>query len=213
MYDTDEEQIEAMKKWWLENGNMVIGAIFFAVVAYFGMSFYNNSVESQKEEASSAYQDLLEMTTDSAEMTDDLLTEINQQITVIKKDHEKSTYAIYAALYSAKLAIEAKNLDQAAAELNWALDQSVDSNITQLIQLRLARVEFARGNSVVALKLLSNESGKQLVGFEEVRGDILLAQGDVQEAKAAYQKAWDAAAEENLQRPILEMKLNDLATD
>jgi len=213
VYDTDEEQIEALKRWWMDNGNMLIGSLLVAVIAYFGINFYKGTQLEQKEAASAVYQDLVELATETDELAGDMLIETSDKISALKQDHADSTYAIYASLFSAKLAVESNDLDLAASELNWALDQSPPISLQQLIQLRLARVEFARGNDVAALKLLSNESGQQKVGFEEVRGDILLSQDDIEGARVAYQTAFDAAVESNLRRPVLEMKLNDLAAN
>lgn len=213
MYDTDEEQIEALKRWWMENGNMLIGSLLIAVIAYFGINFYKDTQLEQKEAASAVYQDLVELATETDQLSGEMLIEAKDKVSALKKDHADSTYAIYAALYSAKLAVESGDLDLAASELNWSLDQKLPEGLMQLIQLRLARVEFARGNEGAALKLLANESGLQKVGFEEVRGDILLSQGDVDGARIAYQSAFDAAMAANMQRPVLEMKLNDLAAN
>jgi len=213
VYDTDEEQIEALKKWWMANGNMLIGGLLIAVIAYFGINFYKDTRLAQKEAASSVYQSLVELATETQSLSGDKLAEANASISTLKKDYADSTYAIYASLYSAKLAVESGDLDLAASELNWALDQKIPVSLQQLIQLRLARIEFARGNEGAALKLLSNESGQQKVGFEEVRGDILLSQGDTDGARLAYQNAFEAAQAANLQRPVLEMKLNDLVAN
>lgn len=206
MYDTEEEQIEALKKWWQENGNYLIGAFILGVAGYFGATFYNQSALEKKESASAAYQELVTVVTESAENED----AVSQLVGELKQQHGDSTYAVYGALYAAKLAVEDGQLDNAAAELNWALDQNVSKSLMEVIQLRLARIEFARGNTEAALKLLDSPDVQQVVGFEEVRGDILLSQGNLEAARNAYSKALEAARAGNMQRPLLEMKLNDL---
>ena len=210
MYDTDEEQIEALKGWWQENGNKLIAAILVFALAYVGITTYRSSVQTGKEEASVAFQDLVELTlvADAGDNVD--FAAIAAQIDTLKTEHGKSVYATYAALYGARFAVVKGDLKAAASELNWAVDQNTDKNLESLIQLRLARVEFALGNSDIALKLLSGEGGSQQVAFDELRGDILLSQGDVDGARTAYQKASELAATGTQPRPVLEMKLNDL---
>ncbi len=210
MYDTDEEQIEALKTWWQENGNMLIAALLVFAVAYFGITTYRSSVQTAKEDASVAFQSLVNLTSEADAGGDVNFDAIAAQIDTMKRDHGKSTYATYAALFGARYAVLEGDLEAATAELNWAADQNKDSNLDSLIQLRLARLEFARGNDVAALKTLSEDGASQQVGFDELRGDILLSQGDVAGARAAYQAAWDGAAKGTQPRPILEMKLNDL---
>lgn len=210
MYDTDEEQIEALKGWWQENGNMLIVALLVFAVAYFGITTYRNSAQTSKEEASVAFQSLVNLTSAADAGGDVQFDAIAAQIDVIKREHGKSTYATYAALFGARYAVLQGDLETATAELNWAADQNKNSNLESLIQLRLARIEFSRGNNVVALKILSGDGASQQVGFDELRGDILLSQGDVAGARLAYQSAWELAANGTQARPILDMKLNDL---
>jgi predicted negative regulator of RcsB-dependent stress response len=213
VYDTDEEQIEALKGWWQENGNKLIAAILVFALGYFGITTYRSSVQTGKETASTAFQNLVNITTDvDADAGNDIdYAAIDAQIDLLKVEHGKSVYATYAALFGARFAVSKGDLEAAASELNWALDQNKDPVLESLIQLRLARVEFARDNAETALKLLSADGGSQQVAFDELRGDILLSKGDVDGARAAYQTAWDAASEGTQPRPVLEMKLNDLS--
>ena len=45
----------------------------------------------------------------------------------------------------------------------------------------------------------------------ELKGDILLAQGKIDEARAAYQAAVDLSADQGINNPYLKIKLDDLA--
>ena len=47
--------------------------------------------------------------------------------------------------------------------------------------------------------------------FEELRGDIMLTQGDRAAARQAYQKAIEAGNEAAANRELLQQKLDDLA--
>ena len=207
MYDTDEEQIEAMKKWWLQNGNMLIVAILVSALGYFGFSYYKSSMLESKESASASYQQLLNIATVP---TSDLDTEaVARQIDLIRADHGKSVYAVYAALFGAKFAVESDDLELAASYLNWALENNDNAELDKMVRMRLARVETARGNHSAGLRLIADDAGKFVSGFAEIRGDILMEQGNVDQARQAYELALEAAPDAD--RPVLQMKLNDLA--
>ena len=44
-YETEEEQIEALKDWWRENGNSLLIGVAVALVAVFGFRGWQTSVQ------------------------------------------------------------------------------------------------------------------------------------------------------------------------
>lgn len=212
MYDTDEEQIEALKAWWNKNGNFIITAIIVFIVGYFGLNFYKNSIQNAKEAASDVYQELVEINTSGPELDAANKEKALNVIAMLKADHGDTTYALFGALQAAKLAVEADDLETAKTELQWAMDAKPEQGLEAVIRQRLARVTFALGDADAALALLdAPEPGAHVVGYEEIKGDILLSQGKTDDARAAYQKAMDAAKTNEFNRPVLEMKLDNLA--
>lgn len=207
MYDTEEEQIEAIKKWWNTYGNLVIGALLVGLIAYFGWTFYQNSNRSEQEAASAVYANLLDLVQDQQSQA----SEREALIETLKTEFSGSTYAVYAALHAAKDAVNQDNLDQALTELNWAIDHADDS-IKPVVQVRKARVQFAQNELDAALGTLNAISAE---GFEvtvnELRGDILNAQGDSDAARTAYQTAYDESQQQGIDSRYLKMKLDDLA--
>lgn len=206
MYDTEQEQIEAIKKWWSGYGNYVIGAVLVGLVVFFSWTFYKNATQSKLEAASTLYDDLM-----SAVENDDADT-VNARIDNLKSDYSDTIYGVYAALQGAKQAVDSGDLVSAASELEWALDNADDS-LAPVVHLRLARVHYAAENYAAALAELDAIDRE---GFEvpshELRGDILLGQGDVEAARSAYQTALEESAQQGVNVPYLQMKLNDLAT-
>ena len=54
LYDTEEQQVEAIKDWWKENGKSVIlGAVIG--LGLFGWRYYQDSVTTAQETASESY--------------------------------------------------------------------------------------------------------------------------------------------------------------
>ncbi|MEX1237520.1 MAG: tetratricopeptide repeat protein, partial [Pseudomonadales bacterium] len=59
MAETDEEQIEAIKKWWDENGKSILIGIVLALGGVFGYQAWDNHVRETGEAASALYEDML----------------------------------------------------------------------------------------------------------------------------------------------------------
>ena len=58
-YRTEEEQVEAIKRWWSENGKGVIAAVVIGVLGSVGWQSWQDRQVSQAEAASGIYQELL----------------------------------------------------------------------------------------------------------------------------------------------------------
>ncbi len=57
-YRTEEEQVEALKAWWDENGRSIVVAIVIALAAGFGWQGWKSQQEGQAEAASDMTQDM-----------------------------------------------------------------------------------------------------------------------------------------------------------
>ena len=91
------------------------------------------------------------------------------------------------------------------------LDKPVDANLGELARQRLARVLAAQGKLEEGLKLLEGDADQvYLASREELKGDLLVQLGKADEARAAYEKA-KAALAEDAAVGGLQMKLDDLA--
>lgn len=207
MYDTEQEQIEALKRWWGRWGNALIGGVLIFVVGYFGLFFYNDQQAKNNAAASDIYQQVLRLTdgretlgTAERERLDGLFDSLNSA-------HGNSTYTTYTALLQAKFKVNDSDFAGAESKLRWALDQNRDVAIDRVITLRIARVQVAQGEFDAALATLdSMAAGAQEIAFYELRGDIHQALGDRDAARAAYDTAWSMAREQGLNPPLLQAK-------
>ncbi len=213
MAESDEEQIEAIKRWWDENGTSILVGVVLVVGGVLGFQGWQNHVRDTGEAAAAIYANLLEATRlDSPfdEHDEESLQTAQFLASQLKNEYSGSSYAHFAALLMAKQAVEAGDLDAAGAELAWAMDDGVDESLRPVVVMRLARVQNAQGRQQDALKtLLSVEPGEHEPSWREVRGDIYLAMGDRELARESYEQAL-AALENPQSRPILQIKLNDL---
>lgn len=212
---TEEEQLEALKRWWKENGKWVVTALVVGVGGYLGWTTYQDQQEAKSANGSALYSELLDtlqVQSDQA-LSDDARAEAAELVSQLKAEHAGSAYGVNAALIHARQAVENDDLDTAESELRWVLDQQPSDETRHLAQVRLARVIAAQGQLDDALATLKegNPSDVMEAEYAEVRGDILSQQGDTDGAREAYQSALESLGMEQQNRNrLLQMKLDNL---
>ncbi|TXS95219.1 tetratricopeptide repeat protein [Parahaliea maris] len=212
-YRSEEEQVEALKKWWDENGRSTLTGIALALVAAFGWQGWQEYREGQREAASDLYQQLLEAVA-GAEQAPAQQGVAERLAAQLKTDFSGTTYAQFASLQVARMAVADDDLDAAEQELRWVLAQADSGSDTALVtQQRLARVVAAKGDTEGALALLDSSGvNPYQATYALARGDILLAAGRSEEALTAYQLARQTAADDAGQVSLaaLEQKIASL---
>ncbi|WP_462322141.1 YfgM family protein [Halochromatium sp.] len=203
---TDDEKVEAIKKWWKENGTAVIAGIVIGLVAVFGWRAWVNHQEQVGQNASLAFEQLLMAASagqhESAE----------KQAEALADEHAGTPYAALADLALAKVRVEQNNLAGAAEALRSALDKAPEPSLATLAAFRLARVLIASDayDEAMAVVELHDDGGAFSADFAGLRGDIALARGHIDDARAAYAEA--LAGNAGLSR-LIELKLQDLPAE
>ncbi len=201
VYNSEQEQVEAIKAWWDKNGRSALAALAIFLLSVLGWQGWNDHRNQVAETASAHYQQLLLL------MQNDTTRAMESGRALIA-NYPGSIYAVMASMAMAKLAVEQKDLDAAAAHLRSAMTQSDQPELGQVARLRLARIEFSQGKADSALATLSGD--KLGAAGDELRGDILLSQGKRDEAREAYSKALDGYSGVVEKRELVQMKLDDL---
>ncbi len=119
-YRTEEEQVEALRKWWDENGRSTLIAVVIALGGAFGWQAWQEHSRSQRENASDLYQAMLQAGS-APVLSAERRAEAEAFANRLKSEYAGSTYAQFAALQMARGAVEACDLDSAEAELRWVL--------------------------------------------------------------------------------------------
>ena len=111
----------------------------------------------------------------------------------------------------AKINIDNNDARSAQAQLEWVIANTKETALKDLARLRLAGVLLDQKQYDAALKQL-NTAHSDAFGFrfDDMKGDVLYAQGKFDEARAAYQSGYSKTAEDNPYRTIVELKLNAL---
>ncbi|EGA67294.1 YfgM family protein [Vibrio brasiliensis] len=201
LYDTEEQQVEAIKDWWKENGKAVILGAVVGLGGLFGWRYYQDSVTAAQEAASESYTKAVQTLAEKGASAEG-------DIQAFIDANKETEYAVLAALQLAKVQVEAGNLDEALAQLEWAKSTTKDAAVSAVLNYRLARVKAEQGEFDAAVSELANITDQSWAGrVAELKGDILLRKGDAQGAYAAYTQAQQSGDASQ----TLQMKLDDLA--
>jgi len=210
---TEEEQVEAIKNWWKRNGSALLIGIGAALAIVFGWQAWENHQEQQRAEAASQFATLLNAFTNQADETSGETVAFVAK--TLREDYTDSAYAIYGNLILARQQLVEENDAEAAIDsLQWALEKVGDHKALALVvRNRLARAQFSAERHDDALATIENAGSEETTGafaaiFSELRGDILLAQGNKEGARDAYLVARDQSQQGRI--GILELKLSDL---
>ncbi|WP_045859043.1 YfgM family protein [Teredinibacter purpureus] len=186
---SEEEQIEALKRWWNENWVSIVLPIILVLVGYFGWNFWNNQQLAEAQSASDQFQALTEQAevAPGMDMSAEQKVGISQSAEALVAEHEGTLYADMASLMLARLHVEDNQLEAAAARLQSVVDGGSNESISLLATARLARVLAAKGEPEQALQFVAQTSSEAYTAlFAEIRGDIYQSQGKYQEAHTAY---------------------------
>lgn len=213
---SDEEQLEAIKRWWKKNGTALLLALVVGAGGWFGWNYWQDNRAQKAENASVVYMAMLDALDKwETEDSDDAASTIAAHAETLKELGEGTFYGVYGALTIARLAVVDGDLETAAAELRWARDHTGGSEaLDALVKLRLAAVEYSRANTEQALVLLEEPYPDAYTAlYQELRGDILAARGDNELALEAYRTALENLDETGARaRAMLELKMNQLAS-
>jgi len=200
---TDEEKVEAIKKWWKDNGTSVIAGVAIGLAAVFGWRAWVDHRDNVGQRASLAYEQVLAATSAGAAES------AEQMAQTLAADYGNTPYAMLADLALARVRVEQDDLAGAAAALRTALERAPDPALGKLAAFRLARVLIADGDLDGASAVIEqHDDGGAFAGdFAGLRGDIAAAREDWDTARAAYRQAIDQQAA--LAR-VIELKLQDL---
>jgi predicted negative regulator of RcsB-dependent stress response len=201
----EQEQIDQLKAFWRAYGNLITWVVILVLAAFAGWSAWNWYQRDQAVKASAMYGAL-----DEALKAQDV-ERATRVFTDLKDRFPNTAFAEQAALQTARLQADKGQADAARASLTWASENALEVEYRTIARLRLAGLLLDEKKYDEANKQLD---GATAAGFgslvDDRRGDILLAQGKRDEARAAYVKALDAMDSTIEYRRLVEGKVNSL---
>lgn len=211
---SEEERVKQLRDWWSQNWMALVGGLVIGLGGVLGWQGWQDHKAAQSVEASVLYDQLQE-----AVSSDDLEVAATHQDTLVAR-YKGTPYAGLGAL--ALAGAQARNEDYAAAatHLAWATDYADDPALRPVARLRLARVQWAQGESDTAVETLKGGEAPSglAAAFHTLEGDIRLMQGQTDAAQAAYEAALAAQPAQggaNIQRKLdnLQLVLNGSTAD
>ena len=208
---TEEEQLEAIKRWWKDNGTSLIAGVAIAAAGVFGWNAWQNYQDNRAEAASVRYQELVNLTTSNAN-DEAMLDQARELATEITDEYDGTLYAELAQLLDARLAVQQQDLEGASRALEQVIEDSSRLYVQSLARLRLARLAIAGDEPQEALELLDQPIVDALSAQrDDLRGDAHFALDQHDDARKAWQSALTLAQEQSQPLYGVQLKLDDLA--
>ena len=198
----EQEQLDAVKQFWKRYGNLVTWLLIAALLAYSGWTGWNWWQREQATQAGAMFDEL-----DKAAQAADV-DKVASVFGDLKSRYPKTAFAQQGWLLAAKVQAEKGQSEAAQATLDWVASNAGEAEYQTIARLRLAGLLLDNKKFDEALKQLDAATA---AGFEALvsdrRGDVLMAQGKAEDAKASYTKAWQAMDAKIEYRQLIEAKL------
>ncbi|MBS0286172.1 MAG: tetratricopeptide repeat protein [Proteobacteria bacterium] len=208
VYVTEEQQVEAIKKWFNKYGNMLSWVVIVVSLTASGIMYWRHHQQVLEDAASDQYLALLEGVEKKDKAT------IDSKAQVLLAEYASSPYASLASFVLANESVDENKFDIAEKHLQWVMSHSKQANFQAIATIRLMRLLISQNKLDEALKLYNDKNmGPYLTLIAELKGDILVKQKKLDAAKTAYELALNAAPEEGMHGPLLKMKMQELGLE
>jgi predicted negative regulator of RcsB-dependent stress response len=198
----EQEQLERVKHFWKRYGNLITWTLILVLGGFSGWQGWQWWQREQGAKAASLYDELERAVRESDP------ARVERASGDLRQQFPRTAFAQQGALLAARAQADAGQLDAAVASLVWAAEKATEAEYRTVARLRLAGILLDQKKPDEALKQLE---GATAAAFEALvldrRGDALFAQGKVEDAKAAWTKAWTAMDEKVEYRRLIEAKL------
>lgn len=209
-YETEEEQVEAIKAWWKKNGTQLLTGVLVVAVAFSGWRYWTSYTQAQSANASAIYEIL------QANMQQGTFGEVSREGLKLIQEQPTTPYAAGAALLVAKYHLEKGEVDEAKQQLQWVISNAEDEALKQTASLRLARIladqkAFAEAKKALQAVKLDAAMAVEQANFDYVQALIALGENDLTAAREAFAKVLSNAGASKSLKGIAQVQLDDLA--
>ncbi len=203
----EQEQLEALKGWWKDNRNQILGALLIVVVAMGGWRGWQYYQHKQSYGAATLYQQFIE------QLASNDAKRINDAAAAVTDKFGSTAYAERAELLAARVNEQGNDLARAKTQLQWVIDNARDASLKDVARLRLAAVLLDEKKYADALALLDAKHPDSFDGlFADLKGDVFSAQGKIDEARSSYKLAYEKIDAQSIYRSLIQMKLDALGS-
>jgi predicted negative regulator of RcsB-dependent stress response len=206
-YESEQEQIETLVKWWKENGTAVVAGFLIGLGLLIAWRWWQIYTTQQAQLASVTYDQVL-YALEKGEPE-----KARQAVQMLLSKHSNSPYAALAVLNLARQDLKQGDIEASHARLEWVIEQNHSvPELTHVARLRKAKLFLAQHKIAEAKKLLANVTTQPdfAAAYAELKGDIAVAEKQIEVAHQAYTQALASEDLAPKYRDWLQLKLDDL---
>ena len=201
----EQEQLDQLKAFWKQYGNLITWALIAVLAAFAAWNGWHWWQRDQAVKSGSMYDQL-----DKAAQAGDA-DQAARVFADMKERYPRTAFTQQGGLLLAKVQFDKGQADPALATLAWVGANATETEYQTIAHLRAAGILLDQKKYDEALKQLDAATAPDFVALAaDRRGDVLLAQGKTDEAKAAYTKAWQAMDATIEYRRLIDAKLTAL---
>ena len=203
IYETEEEQVEALKRWWKENSTSTIVGLAMGVIIILGWNYYQDHKKNEAAQASAIYDQLLKAEAENKKDAIDKLAERMQQ------QFKSTEYAVFSGLIQAKVKYQQGDA-VAAKQILTTIAAGSNKELSNIAKIRLVRLMLDAGEYEQGLQVINEVDAKAASSYssnyDELVGDLYVALDRLDEARTSYQNA----LRNGQPSPLLQFKIDDL---
>ncbi len=198
-----DDETEKLRDWWKRNGTGIIAGVVIGIGGVGGIQGWRMYEDSQAGKASVLYEQMLGAA--AAERSE----AASSAAQALVSKHSGSGYADLAQLMLARLALETGDSAKAQAALNDLIASTSDPVMRQVARVRLAVIALKDGEPEKIRSLAKAEAGEGFTShFQELLGDALVASGDLDGARQAYEEALKGVTADSQAGRLITAKIN-----
>jgi len=194
---TEDEQAQQIKKWIKENGLQIVVGISLGLGGIWGLGAYKTYQNEQSVQARSLYLNTASSDNVSA-------------FEALSASHSDSGYTQQAGLMLAKNAVRKQDYESALQHLSTLVNTDNDL-IAIVANMRIASIQLEMGKFKEAISTLDSKLPGEFNGlYSQLKGDIYVADNQIDKAKEQYKLALSQISRDSELQSLISIKLADL---
>ncbi|MDB2590115.1 tetratricopeptide repeat protein [Candidatus Thioglobus sp.] len=194
---TEDEQAQQIKKWIKENGLQIVVGISLGLGGIWGLGAYKTYQNEQSIQARSLYLNTASSDSEAA-------------FEALSSSHSDSGYTQQAGLILAKNAVKKQDYESALQHLSTLVNADNDL-IAIVANMRIASIQLEMGKFKEAISTLDSKSPGEFNGlYSQLKGDIYVADNQIDKAKEQYKLALSQISRDSELQSLISIKLADL---
>ena len=201
----EQEQLDALKAWWQDNGTSILGIILIVLASVGGWRGWEYYQNQQSIESATLFQQFIQ------QMDSGDVDRINDAAIAIRDKFSGSGYSPRAMLLASGVNEQNEDRIVAKGQLQWVIDNASEEGLKDVARLRMAALLLDEEQYAEAMQQLGGTHTPAFDGlYSDLKGDVLLAQGKTDEARSSYNLAYEKLNDDSTYRAIVQMKMDAL---